>query len=56
MADTAKIEKVKKEITRLEAQMEKDRFGSIFDTGWEKRYHKKLKKLYKELEELEKEK
>jgi len=56
VADTIKIEKLKKEIARLEEQMEKDRFGGIFDTGWEKRYHKKLKKLYKELEQLEKEK
>ncbi len=48
------IEKLKKEIEELELQLEKNRFGGIFERNARVRQEKKLAKLRKALENLEK--
>ncbi|MFH2036519.1 MAG: hypothetical protein ABIJ45_08965 [Candidatus Zixiibacteriota bacterium] len=50
----SKIEKLEKEIQRLEEQLEKNRFGGLFDKVTREREEKKLRKLKKELEKLAK--
>ncbi|MFH1699854.1 MAG: hypothetical protein ABIE07_04630 [Candidatus Zixiibacteriota bacterium] len=49
-----KIEKIKKEIEQLEKEINTNHFGRLFDKSKEAKDHKRLKKLRKELIELEK--
>lgn len=48
------IERLKKEIEELELQLDKNRFSGIFERGFRTRQEKKLAKLRKALEKLEK--
>lgn len=48
-----KIEKLKADIARLEEMMEKDHFGGLVDKGREKKNYSRLKKLRRELKQLE---
>jgi hypothetical protein len=50
------IEKLEKEIKRLEEKLSKDHFGGLVDNSGRKRDEKKLFKLMKELEKLKKSK
>ncbi len=43
------IEKLKKEIEKLEANLKKDHFGGVVDPGGRKKNENRLKKLRKEL-------
>ena len=49
-----KIKKLEKQIEQLREQLEKNKFGGIFDRESRTRSEKKLRKLEKELEELKK--
>ena len=48
-----KIEKIKKEIERLEAEYERASFGSMFDKSKQEHIYNQLRKKRKELEALE---
>ncbi len=47
------IKKLKEDIAKLEELIEKDHFGSLLDRGRSNKNHKRLKKLRKELKQLE---
>jgi hypothetical protein len=51
---TEQIEKLKEEIAKLEKEMEKDHFGGLLDKVRQQKNYNRLKKLRKELKELEK--
>ena len=48
-----KIEKLRQEIERLEAQYEQANFGSMFDRSKQNQLYKKIKKKKKELKTLD---
>jgi esterase/lipase len=48
-----KIEKLRQEIERLEAQHEQANFGSMFDRSKQNQLYKKIKKKKKELKAFE---
>nr|MBN2277877.1 hypothetical protein [candidate division Zixibacteria bacterium] len=49
-----KIQKLELEIERLEEKMEKNHFGGLFNKDERKRDENKLRKLKRELEQLQK--
>jgi len=53
---TDKVEKLKEEIARLEEMMEKDHFGGLVDKARQDKNYRRLKKLRKELNQLEEKK
>lgn len=48
------IEKIKKDIAKLEEEMNRNHFGGLIDKARSDKNYKRLKKLRKELEKLEK--
>jgi predicted amino acid-binding ACT domain protein len=53
MSDNDKIAKLKEEIANLEKQMNHDHFSSVVDKARNEKQYARLKKLKKELKELE---
>jgi len=50
-----KIEKLRDDIAKLEELMDKDHFGGLFDKGRRNKNYNRLKKLKRELKQLEEE-
>jgi|WetSurMetagenome_2_1015567.scaffolds.fasta_scaffold126660_2 hypothetical protein len=53
MSDSDKIAKLKEEIAKLEQLMNHDHFSSVVDKARNEKEYARLKKLRKELKELE---
>jgi len=49
----SKIEKLREEIAQMEKLMEKDHFSSVVDKGRKDKEYARLKKLKRELKQLE---
>jgi len=49
----SRIDKLKEEISRMEKLMEKDHFSSVVDKGRKDKEYTRLKKLKRELKQLE---